>query len=178
MSVTGEASVQYRRFQGYLDPRLPEGSWFGSTSVVGDASGGEALTRLIFQLASQGSRSSRMFNIERISTDSTLTVAETSRIQTTNMEGPTSGTLANRFSLLMPLPQSAAGPAIDARSLLFLPLFLGTPRAQGLQADVNIIFQNVTTILYVFEAQGYWWGARSVLADGGPQRPPNGIYGA
>jgi len=178
MSVTGETPVSYRRFNGYRDPRLPEGSWFASTSVVGDASGGEALTRLIFQLASQGARSSRMFSIEKISTDSTLTVAETARIQTTNMEGPPSGTLSNRYTLLMPLPQASPGPAVDARSLVFLPLFIGASRAQGLQSDLNIVFNNVTTILYAFEAQGYWWGPRSILADGGPQRPPHGLYGA
>jgi len=34
----------------------------------------------------------------------------------------------------------------------------------------------VNTLAYEFEAEGYYWGARSLTANGGPQRPPSGLY--
>lgn len=178
MTVTGEETVEYRRFNGYRDPRYPEGTWWGVVSVTGDASGGFALLQLIFTLSSQGGRNSRLYSLEQVSIDSSLTTAAVPRLQTTNMSGPRGVSLAHRYALPIILTEATNAPTIDAQHLSFLPLFLGEQRSVGVESNVNVTFINVNTIFFAFEAQGYWWGTRSILADGGPQRPPTGLYPA
>jgi len=177
MSVIGAIPVEYQRFSGYRDFRYPEGFWFASVSAVGDASGGTVNLQLTFA-AAINVRNSRLYSVEQLSTDSSLTVAAVPRLQSTNMAGPSTGTLAHRYVLNCPLSEVTNAPATDPASLLMLPLFLGAQRGLNLAAHLNLTYANVNTILFVFEAQGYWWGPRSILVDGGPQRPPSGLYRA
>ncbi len=64
------------------------------------------------------------------------------------------------------------------RDMAMLPLFLGSQRLPGITASFSMFADNVDTETYTFEAEGYRWSPRSVLVDGGPQRPPTGLYQA
>jgi len=179
MTVLAVADVVYRRFNGYSDPRYPEGYWMGAVSVLGDGSGGLAVTTLHLQPGST-SLSSRIFSLEALSHFNNSTTDALAALETVNLGGPTN-VLSIGFRRIMALEVTAVpvfGSAIRPRDLDLLPLFLGSQLVATTTAQVALSTPNVTGITYNLEAEGYWWGSRSVLQQGGPQRPPTGIYRA
>lgn len=177
MSVTSTSEIQYRRFQGYADPRLPEGQWYGSTRVNGDASGGDATVSLRFNRAGDP-LSSKIFTLEDLSLFSNDGFARTAELRMSNMSGPTNEILEHRYALFLATTTNPARNAVRARDLTLLPVFLGSQRDTATQSLLSTIQLNTNGIEYFFQAAGYWWGARSILVDGGPQRPPGSIYGS
>jgi len=175
MSVTSTSDVQYRRFNGYADPRYPEGMWWGSARSNGDASGGQNTITLRFAGAGVP-KSSKLFSIGTLSIRSNEAVDRVAELFVSNFDGPTNEQLEHRMALVIASITNPSRNAVRARELTAFPLFLGAHRAQGTQALASVIVVNTTGVEYFFQAEGYWWGGRSIMADGGPQNPPQGIY--
>jgi hypothetical protein len=176
MSVTSTTDIQYRRFSGHLDPRLPEGQWYASARVNADASGGEATCSLRFSRAGEP-LSSKLYTLEALSLFSNDGNTRTIELRMSNMSGPTNEVLEHRYTVVADTTTNPARNAVRAREVTFLPIFLGAQRTTASQCLLSAIQTNTNGVEYFFQAAGYWWGARSVLADGGPQRPPGSIYG-
>lgn len=137
------------------------------------------LLNLIFSEATPAVNS-RIFSLEQLAL---LSVGDTTGRNWTmftdnlGLDGPAA--LTNRTNLETVANTVAVNVALDAKALVFLPLFLGSMRVPLIQTRLGVTSLNPGAgIDYRFEAQGYWWGSRSVLADGGPQRPPTGLYKA
>jgi len=178
MSISTEQDIFYSRYQGSLDPRLPEGSWFARGDVLGDGTGGFARVRLVFTPAAIVNRNSRLYNIEQLTLHTTNDLQENAQLLGVNFEGPRGGQLLHAYTLLVTTGGGTIpGSALASNQLTFLPLWLGTQRLVSTITTVEVEFDNVTGVIYTIEAEGFWWGARSVLADGGPQRPPASRFG-
>lgn len=177
MAVITNTNVQYRQFNGYSDPRYPQGMWFGASTSVGDATGGVNEAVLVFTLSTITALGSRIFNMEQFSVRSSRDADADIRFSHINLTGPQPPGLQH-YSLALVSDAISSSASVSARDMRTLvPLFLGSQRLQGVTAGIAIDNANNDTEIMVFEAQGYWWGPRSVMADGGPQRPPTGMYG-
>ncbi len=174
MSVLAAQPVEFQRFSGWSDPRYPEGYWWGSVTGTGDGTGGSNNLAINFTQPA-GSRSSKMFDLEQLAIHSGDTTALVGRLELANSEGPSNAGL--RGILAVELQAFVDGSGLSGRDLTFLPLFLGSERSAALAFSLAFVIVNVDTEVVTLEAQGYWWGARSVLVPGGPQRPPTGLYG-
>ena len=179
MSVTGDIDVAYRRFSGYLDPRYPEGQWLGSVTVSGDGSGGTLTGSIIFARATESRLNSRIYSLEEIGASISGTDTQDQiRISTDNLGRDGPAAFQHRFVLL--LSEGGTGTIqIFPRDLALLPILLGAMRVPLVNTRILATMINPGVgDDFRFEAAGYWWGSRSVLVDGGPQRPPQGIYPA
>jgi len=174
MSVANTEAVFYRRFAGYPQPELPEGWWWGVVIVVGDASGGTANLSLALAPIS-GALNSRIFNLEQISISMGSSTPVDVRLQGSNLVGPGGATLTHDVAL--ELLSAGSASVVRGSDLDMLPLFLGSANDRAQQAAISAVLNNVDGVTFAFEAEGYWWGPRSILADGGPQRPQRSIYG-
>jgi len=178
VSVVAQQDIEYRRFSGYLDARHPQGTWFGVVTAVGDATGSLLALDLVFGRPTVLTLSSQIYSVESVAIRSSENVTRVARLFAVNMSGPSNLSLQHELSVTLGALALGADNALDAQDLAFLPLFLGSQRTAGTTASFSVILNNVNTISYRFEAEGYWWAARSVLPDGGPQRPPTGLYRA
>lgn len=174
MTVANTNAVFYRRFNGYPSPALPEGWWWGRVRVTGDATGGTANMSLALAPIADA-LNSRMFSLEHMAVYSTEAADRGVRIQGTNLVGPGDLTLGHVIGGV--LRASGNANALAGRDYAMLPVFLGSAALQSQQAAISAVLGNVDTIVYDFEAEGYWWGPRSILASGGPQRPVGSVYG-
>jgi len=177
VSVVGTFRVDVRPYSGYDDPSLPIASWIAQGGLAGDASGGTAFMDFNFQL-DENPQISELFNLEQISLDVTSATTRNFILETRGMD---------RLAPLRPAsPQKwqfdtigATTLAVGATTLLqgtILPLWLGTPNKEEGDAGLRITSANIDLLLYAVTLQGYMWGPRSVLAQGGPQRPVRGLF--
>ncbi len=178
MSVIGQIVVESRRYSGWVDPRYPIGYWQAALSVTGDASGGILGLDLVFQGAVPPALNSQMYSVERLGMTMGRNSDETARLVAVNMAGPRNKGFEHQYSIELIAQTGNARSAIEGNQLSFLPWFLGSQRTPGVVASLSAVFVNTDTIVYTIEAEGYRWSPRSVLVDGGPQRPPTGLYRA
>jgi len=180
VSIAGTIAVAYRRFSGYLDPRYPEGQWLGSVTVSGDASGGNLIASIIFAEATDGNLNSRFFTLEELGlsisgTDS----ADTAQVATDNLGRDGPAAFQHRMFYGLQSDGSAGVIQVAPRDLGLFPIVLGAMRVPLVQTRIFARVNNPGVGDDVrFEAAGYYWGSRSILVDGGPQRPPAGLYRA
>jgi len=177
VSVLTDFRVDVRPYSGFDDPGLPVASWVAQGGVAGDASGGSVFMSFLFQ-RDDDAQISEMFNLEQISFDmSTITSREVA-LQTFNMDS-LGGNRALSPQIWRFRTEGVAGPSISALDFEsnLLPIWMGSPtRAEG-DSGVRLTIVNVDLLLYAAVLQGYMWGPRSVLARGGPRRPPGGLFG-
>jgi len=179
MTVTGTFRVDIRPYSGFSDPSLPIASYIGQGGLVGDASAGDLFFNFIFQDGDEP-RISEMFNLEQYSIDTNSTADIEGALQTLRMDQlapnrPASPQIwrfvvINIGGLLSPIS------AIQMRDPM-LPLWLGAPNGDEGDKGIRIQMPNNDLEFYAVTLQGYIWGPRSVLADGGPRRPANGFFG-
>jgi len=74
------------------------------------------------------------------------------------------------------IPDDVDDSAVGLQDLSGLPIWLDAPNAAGDDAGLRFEFDNVNLRLYAVTTRGYIWGPEAVLAPGGPQRPPNGLF--
>jgi len=177
MSIVGQRVVESRRYNGWEDPRYPIGFWQAALTVTGDASGGVLGVDLVFQTANGPQRlNSQMYSVERF----TITIAAGAnrdvRILANNMGGPENQGFKNEYAVFVEDLAGVGASALMAHMLVLCPWFLGSQRTAGQTASLSIVLDNPDTVAVDFEAEGYRWSPRSVLVDGGPQRPPTGLY--
>lgn len=174
MSVLAAEPVHYTRFNGWFEPQFPEGSWFGAVASIGDGTGGSNNLALQFNQVG-GPLSSRIFTVEQMALFSGETGARIARIEAINLSSPPNLGFRGIYSMAL-ATTSPSGNSVSL-SELRLPIFLGSQEDAALISSFAAVIDNVDTVQVTLEVQGYWWGARSVFAPGGPQRPPTGIYG-
>jgi len=82
-----------------------------------------------------------------------------------------------QFTRNLPLLAGLTTAAPSPRDLDALRgVFLGGQVSAGVVTRVGFRTTNVTGTVLAFNAQGYYWGPRSILADGGLRRPLDGMY--
>ena len=177
MAVVGQIVVESRRYSGWTDPRYPVGYWQAALVVTGDATGGNLGIDLVFQGVLTPLLNSQMYSVERMGITTDASLDRDMRVSAVNMGGPTNLGFSHQYTILVGGQSAASGSAIRGDQLTILPWFLGSQRTAGVTASLSILTPNVDTLIVKFEAEGYRWSARSVLVDGGPQRPPTGPYG-
>lgn len=181
MSVSESAEVLYRPFWGYSDPRYPEGLWTVRQGLLGDASGGDMGIYIFFAHGAASNLDSSMFNIEQVSLVASNNVDANVGFYTYGMDhliGTITSVGQARHLALEAVGLSIGfGSAISAESAASMKgVFLGRQWRVGHSAYFVVQTPNVSSSLLTLTAQGYWWGPRSILADGGPQRPPTGLF--
>ena len=184
MTIAGTTNVHPVGWRGSDDPASPEGVWYSSGTVVGDASGGLVLLRTNFKEEGE-LLSGDIWNIEQLDVfigDETLTAAFWRIVGMAPVTGSSHVDRIGGIALTAAgsaLGQAAAAGGRGGFGQLKLPMMLGTVR--GTQEDVACfdIGRNnigVGAALSV-TMMGYRWGPRSILAPGGPQRPVNSVFG-
>jgi len=179
VAIVVQQNVEGRRYSGWTDPRYPIGYWQGAGVVQGNLSGGSASVDLLFQQANGGAfRNTQLYSVERIMGHAAENATRTVRLSATNMGGPSNLGFINRYTLRIVDHNGITGAALEGNQFTLLPWFLGSQRTAGVTAAISMAFLNQDGILFTFEAEGYLWSPRSILVDGGPQRPPTGLYRA
>ena len=159
-------------------PGTPIGYWFAALVLTGNASGGTLSIDLLFQSALTGFLNSQMYSVERLAVRTNDAADRIVSIQAPNMGGPQNLGFSHEYAVLVSQLTNVASSAIRSESLTFLPWFLGSQRLPAISASVSIVTENTNGTEFKLEAEGYRWSPRSVLIDGGPQRPPTGLYRA
>ncbi len=179
MAIVAQQIVESRRYNGWADPRYPIGYWQAARSLTGDGTGGLLGIDLIFQQANGPARlNSQMYSVERLTVTGSDGLNRLARITAVNMGGPANQVFSHTYVLDLRATTGVAGSAALGNMFTMLPWFLGSQRQAGTSASISLIVGNVDTITFTLEAEGYRWSPRSVLVDGGPQRPPTGLYRA
>jgi len=177
LSIVGQVNVESRRYSGWEDPRYPIGFWQASLQVTGDGTGGFLAIDLIFQQANGGARvNSQMYSVERFAASGSEATNRVVQLRSSNMGGPAPTSFQQRYALLLEDAGATIGSASRPDSQAICPWFLGSQRLAGITTGISLLTANIDTITFEFEAEGYRWSPRSVLVDGGPQRPPTGLY--
>lgn len=177
MAIAAQIEVESRRYSGWIDPRYPIGYWQAALDLTGDATGGNLGIDLLFQSALNPRLNSQMYSVERFSIRSSDTTSRIMRISAVNMSGPANLGFSHEYSVFIDNITGIAASAVRAESTTIVPWFLGSQRIAGISASVSLLAQNIDLVSFRLEAEGYRWSPRSVLVDGGPQRPPTGPYG-
>ncbi len=179
MAIVAQINVESRRFSGWLDPRYPIGYWQAALSLPGDATGGAIGIDLLFQQANGVPRlNSQMYSVERIAIRTSDNVDRVMRVSSLNMGGPSNLGFTPQYAVLVDRITGGTSAGLRPEALQLLPWFLGSQRNAGITASLSLLSDNTDGIIFTFEAEGYRWSPRSVLVDGGPQRPPTGLYKA
>ncbi len=176
MALVGQVVVESRRYSGWTDPRYPIGFWQAALVVTGDVSGGLLAIDLVFQTASPSVLNSQMYSVERIAASQDGGTSRTMTVGAVNMAGPSNTGFIQQYALIMPGRSGGGAAAAEGSQFSMLPWFLGSQRQAGTTASLSLLTENVDAVTVAFEAEGYRWSPRSVLVDGGPQRPPTGLY--
>lgn len=175
MSIVVGANVIIRPFSGFRDPSLPTGYWVGNGTVTGDGSGGTMAVDLRFQFT-DGPRMSSFFSLEQFYVTSTDNVAQNVRLSTFNMDRLSPSLLPNpRWSVpLLPTDVNIDNASSEVNGRL--GIFLGSPSNAEVTSIIQAIANEVSATLLTLGAQGYVWGPRAILTEGGLQRPAQGLY--
>lgn len=176
MSVTERSFIRRRRFTGFMDPRFPIGFWWGAGESTGDGSGG--FLRHALDFAGVSIRDAQLYSLEQIDQlRSSSTSAGDFEILTDGFDD------LDRTGTDWDMVVQAIQPGSSAillgatRDLSALRgYFLGNPAISSPPANLSVAVTNVNLATLRIRAQGYIWDPRSILADGGPQRPPTGLY--
>lgn len=179
MSVTGNFVYDVRPYSGYTDPSLPTGAYIAQGGIAGDASGGLLTMNFLFQIAEQN-RITELFSLEQISLDIADGADVDVVMSTLNMDILSQARAASpqKWFFRVINVTTALGGAIAEMGTTILPLWLGSPNIDALGDAGGLRFQwvNANLRLYAITIQGYIWGPRSILAEGGPRRPVSGLF--
>jgi len=178
VTVSGDFRVDVRPYSGYRDPGLPIASWIAQAGSVGDASGGVVIQDFFVQLDG-APHISELYNLEQISVDTSSGTVRDVVIETRQMDilAPNRRASPQKWKLVS--SGVLGNTNITATQLLnsMLPLWLGSPNRDEGDAGLRLTWTNIDLLLYAATLQGYIWGPRSVLAEGGPRRPVGGLFG-
>lgn len=178
MSIAAGIAIESRRYSGWIDPRYPIGYWQGALSLVGNASGGIIGLDLVFQPATSPALNRQLYSVERFSATQNDGTDLDYSVAAINMGGPSNVGFLHQYAVRMIGRGGGGSGSLAGNDFTFLPLFLGSQRSPGTTASFTLVGLNILDVLVTFEAEGYRWDPRSILVDGGPQRPPTGLYKA
>jgi len=177
VSVLLRALVSIRPFRGYAEPGLPAGVWHFRLAALGDGSAGNLSVVAAFQITGRRSPS-QLWSLDQLMVNSTTSASTIdARLQIVNMdevpEMGSTGALSDTYSLA--LNPDTFGVALR-RQLAQLPLFMGQPINNGLNAGIQVDVPNPGATSLNMRAQGYFWTPDAINADGGVRRPPDGLF--
>lgn len=185
MSVSEEALYLNLPWRGYDDPSLPEGVWWGTVLVAGDASGGSQTATIQFKQEGQAI-SGDIFSLEELNAFAGVSSELLATLRTTNMAPFPGAAFPNRFYSMVLKDMAASNGSTALRGgrggdegMMKLPTMLGAASGgAGAVAAVGVEIGNQGVgVGLAITAMGYRWGPRSVLAPGGPQRPARSVFG-
>ena len=176
MSVGGDFRVDIRPYSGFTDPSLPIAAWIAQAGIAGDASGGLMIMDFDFQTDTEP-LTSELFNLEQFSFDLSVATDREGTIETRNMDNLALNRPASPQKWKFRCDQAATGIAALQDVANQLPWWFGSPNRDEGASGIRILMANIDLLLYAATLQGYVWGPRSVLAEGGPQRPLRGLFG-
>jgi len=178
MTVIGTFPVQRLPWRGYDDPALPVGIWMASGTTVGDASGGSIRVRLAFT-TENAPASGDIFNLEQLTSFSSVGATRTGFMTAVNLAPAPRLNVVDRLWSLVWNVMDPLGNIGLGQTLLDLPIMLGGRQSVAANpASIDVGFTNPTaTDSLSVTGMGYVWEARSVLAEGGPQRPVRNLWG-
>jgi len=180
VSVSDAVDIQQREFAGYTDPALPEGQWHVFGSVNGDASGGNREIQVVFKRTATP-LSSTMWSLDQLSVRDADENTKFLTVEFLNMDplhvGPIDIGIAYGFACqLVGVAGAFAGARITGRDVSHLPVWLGRALDAVNSALMIITLVNVDVRSIEVAAMGYYWGPRSITAEGGPRRPLGGMF--
>lgn len=178
MSVAFSFRVDYRPYSGYRDPSLPIGAWTSQAGAVGNASGGIITLDFLFQRDGDP-LVTELFNLEQLAVDTSSEAVREFIMTTISMDNLSPSRLASP-QIWHFQTNGAPGLGQSAVSLetgTMLPLWFGPPNREEGDSGIRLQTQNVDLVFYAITFQGYIWGPRSILAEGGPRRPVGGLFG-
>lgn len=178
MTVSGTFRVDIRPYSGYDDPGLPIGAWIAQGGIAGDASGGQVIMDFLFK---QGDDNlvTELYSLDQISVDTTSATTIEIVMETLNMDSLAFNRLASTQKWIMQarnVGSTLGGNVVPLDEIQALPIWLGSPNATEGDSGLRYRFLNIDLILFAVLLQGYIWGPRSVLAEGGPRRPVGGLF--
>jgi len=174
VTIQVEFRFETRPYTGYVDPAFPIGAWIGSGRLLGNATGGVAQMNFLAQ-QSEAQRVTELYNIEQVavSVDHNSTILAAMFTEQMDVLNPNvRATQVQRWRILLTSDSNDA--IMSLGDLAGLPIWLGAPTDGGAAAGISFTFPNIDTRNYDVTVQGYIWGPRSMVAPGGPQRPPFG----
>ncbi len=181
MTVLGTPRlIQIMPFSGYKDPSLPIGVWIGGAAVQGNVSGGVMTAVVIFALASTPYSGNR-YSLEQLSAQEDLEdAAHNYSLIADNMEAVTSEGINQRHLVVGSLSAAPGGGTMinSVSSSDMKGRWLGGQAIHQAQSSLLMSVANLQTNILQMVAHGYVWGPRSILAEGGPRRPVNGLFSA
>lgn len=177
MSVATNFRTEVRPYSGYDAPALPVGAWIAQGVITGDASGGASQMNFLFQFGNNP-LNSQLYSLEQFTAESNSANTEQGDFETINMDRLTSQLVLPVTRQAFTITADAIGSAVASLGdMAGLPFWLGGPNVANLECGLRFQFQNTNTRVHTVSCQGYIWGPRSMLAEGGPQRPLNGFFG-
>lgn len=181
MTILAQLDVRQLYFRGDDDPSLPVGMWWTSGTVTGDASGGFMAVRSVFHQEGQGV-SSDSFSLEQISGLLSITTVTNGFLRTVGMAPQPKVAAFDRMWQLVfeDLDSGLGNQALGAAVKQLLPLWIGTQRSAD-RDDLGTLEIGTTNLgagdSLSVSCMGYRWTSRSIMAPGGPRRPPGSIFG-
>jgi len=178
MAVTANFRVDIRPYSGYSDPSLPIASWVAQGGIAGDASGGTIFMNFLFQ-RDEDAQISELFNLEQIAFDTSTEAVVDVQLDTRNMDtlAPNRPLTDQRWMFSTDGVAATGSSALRLDQSLLLPIWLGSPNRVEGESGLRFQTNNIDLLLLLATLQGYMWGPRSVLANGGPRRPVGGLFG-
>lgn len=177
MTIVADVRAAPLPWRGHDDPRLPVGVWFASGTVVGDASGGTMQVRFVFSAEGEPV-SGDLFNVEQMSCLVSSNTGRDGFFIAQGLSPSPANVFDRRWSLKIDPMGSLSGNGGLRDGYPRFPIFLGTKRGGAdTFAALSVGLNNLTaTDSLSVSVMGYRWGTRSILAPGGPQRPPAGLW--
>ena len=177
MSVSQTFRYDIRPYAGFSDPGLPIGTYIGQAGLVGDASGGTVIASFIFQ-EEQDDLITELFSLEQLAIDTDAAAVDIIEMKILNMDNLSRNRAASPQIWRIATSAITTTSALSPNQNVNLPLWMGAPSLASLSGTgvLRFTFVNTDLRLYAITIQGYIWSARSILANGGPRRPVEGLF--
>jgi len=178
VALSGNFRVDVRPYSGFTNPSLPVAAWIAQGSIVGDASGGN-VTMNFFVLIDGDPQTSLLYNLEQIAFDASSETVLDVILSTRNMDtlAPNRPVFDRRWQFQTVAASNLSFTALPLDKASMLPLWLGAPNRDEGDAGLRVQYKNTDLQQFLITMQGYMWGPRSVLNEGGPRRPQGGLFG-
>lgn len=177
MTVAGSFRTEVRPYSGYIQPALPVGAWIAFGVLTGNGSGGFVQLNFLFQFGNNP-LNSQLYSLEQFTAETNAAATEPGDFELINMDRLTQQTdLEVTRQSFAAISDGVGSAIVPMREMAGLPFWMGGPNTALLECGLRFQFANTNLRVYTVSCQGYIWGPRSVLAPGGPQRPPNGFFG-
>lgn len=179
MTVINMVPIRRLPYRGSDDPALPTGIWWGTGVIVGDASAGTMQVR--FTLKAEGDPvSGDVWNVEQLM--AFVSDNSTTHFGFITAVGLSPSREAPGVDALYPVSFPTLGAGSGQAAIGFQPVFPkflgGTRGGSDTLAAIGIGLTNLTASDSLsVSMMGYIWEARSLMVEGGPQRPERPLFG-